>query len=93
MEPTPDEIAAGTLQDQAIAIDDDDAVKNDRNLFLGRPGPIANRRRCDRSRRDPNPAAAFLYGRPQCGQTALPSIRFFWQFGHGTRLPFGRVTR
>ncbi|MEN3369745.1 MAG: hypothetical protein V7609_1888 [Verrucomicrobiota bacterium] len=93
MEPAPDEITARSRQGQAIAADDDDAVENDRNLLLGRPRPIANRRDGDNNRGDPNPGAAFLYGRPQCGQTALPSIRFFWQFGHGTRLPFGRVTR
>jgi hypothetical protein len=93
MKPAPDEIAGGARQDQPVAINDDDAVKRDRSLLFGPPGPIANRRDRDHERCDPNPGAPFLYGRPQCGQTALPSIRFFWQFGHGTRLPFGRVVR
>ncbi|MEY2494838.1 MAG: hypothetical protein QOJ45_1330 [Verrucomicrobiota bacterium] len=94
MKTASDEIVAGARQSQAISIDHDDAVENDRDLLLGRPRPIANRRGCKHNQGDAkNPGATFLYGWPQCGQTALPSIRFFWQCGHGTRLPFGRVTR
>src|SRR6202030_1006162 len=56
--------------------------------------PIAKRSDREHDRSDENDALPpFSYGWPQCGHTALPSRRFFWQCGHGTRLPFGRVTR
>src|SRR6202030_1030763 len=56
--------------------------------------PITKRSDREHDRLDENDALRpFSYGWPQCGHTALPSRRFFWQCGHGTRLPFGRVTR
>src|SRR6266404_5763855 len=94
MEPAPDETPAERLQKRPVTFDDDGFVKNHRDLFARRPHPIAQHRDGEDCRRDENDALApFIYGWPQCGHTALPSRRFFWQCGHGTRLPFGRVTR
>ena len=93
METAPDNVTAPRLEKEPIAFDDDCIVENNRDLLAGRPRPVAQRRDCNHNRRDANPDPPFLYGWPQCGQIALPSRRFFWHLGHGTRLPFGRVTR
>lgn len=93
METAADETAAHRLKKQAVSLDDNGLIERYRDLLARRPGPIAKQSDCDRNRGNANPAPAFLYGWPQCGQIALPSRRFFWQLGHGTRLPFGRVTK
>lgn len=82
------------FQDYPIPADHDPFVKRNGDLLPGRPRPIANRRGREDNRGDPNgPNPALPYGWPQCGQTGLPSIRFFLQCGHVTRLTFGRVAR
>lgn len=82
------------FQDYPIPADHDPFVKRNGDLLPGRPRPIANRCGCEDNRGDPNgPNPALPYGWPQCGQTGLPSMRFFLQCGHATRLTFGRVAR
>ena len=94
METAADDVAAPRLEKQPIAFDNDRIVENHRDLLAGRPEPVAQRSDANHNRGDANPGPALLlYGWPQCGQIALPSRRFFWQLGHGTRLPFGRVAR
>ena len=89
-----DETVGKRLQEDPIPADHDPFVKRNRDLLPGRPRPIANRRGCENNRGDPNdPNLALPYGWPQCGQTGLPSMRFFLQCGHTTRLTFGRVTK
>ena len=92
MESAADDVFAPGLQQEAVAFDDDVIVENNRDLFPGWAQPIAKGGNGQHHRGDAQPDAAFLYGWPQCGQVARPSRRFFWQCGHGTRLPFGRVT-
>ena len=92
MESTGHKIFPPGLEEQAIAFDDHLIIKNNGDLPAGRPHPIAQRGDNQHHCGDAQPDAAFLYGWPQCGQVARPSRRFFWQCGHGTRLPFGRVT-
>lgn len=94
IETATDVTPAPGLEEKPVALDDDGFVENHRDLFARRPHPIAQHRSREENRCSPeNPAAPLVYGWPQCGQTARPSRRFFWQCEHGTRLPFGRVTR
>ncbi len=86
-------MAAERLKDQTISADNDFVIGKNRNLRPWWPRPIANRRDGQGNRGDANPALAFFYGWPQCGQTALPSMRFFLQLGHTTSFTFGRVTK
>lgn len=89
-----DETVGERLQKDPIPADHDPFVKRNGDLLPGRPRPIANRRGCENNRGDPNgPDSALRYGWPQCGQTALPSMRFFLQWGHTTSFTFGRVAR
>ena len=94
MEPAAKETVGERLQEHPIPADRDLFVKRHGDLLPGRPRPIANRGGCEDNRGDPNdPNPALRYGWPQCGQTALPSMRFFLQLGHTTNLTFGRVAR
>jgi hypothetical protein len=93
MEWAPDDVFPPRLEQQPIAFDDSIVIEKHRDLPARRLHPIAQRRDRQHHRGDAKPDPAFLYGWPQCGQVARPSRRFFWQLGHGTRLPFGRVAR
>jgi hypothetical protein len=94
LEPATDETIANRFQQRSIPADRHSIINDNRNLFRGRPRPIAKRRGGQNHRDNPNgPGAGLPYGWPQCGQTGLPSMRFFLQCGHGTRLTFGRVAR
>jgi len=89
-----DESVGKRPQEHVIPADHDLFVKRHGYLLPGRPHPIAKRRGCEDNRDDPNgPNPAVRYGWPQCGQTALPSMRFFLQLGHTTSFTFGRVAR
>ena len=92
MESAAHDVFAPGLKQQAVAFDDDIIIENNRDLPAGRPHPIAQHGDGQDHGSGAQPGAAFFYGWPQCGQVARPSRRFFWQCGHGTRLPFGRVT-
>ena len=88
------ETIAHRFQKRSIPADRYSIINDNRNLLPGRPRPIAKRRSDQKGRDNKNdPGAPLPYGWPQCGQTALPSIRFFLQCGHGTRVTFGRVAR
>ena len=94
LEPAMDETIGKWLQEHPVPAKHKLLVKRHRDLFPRWLRPIANRRGSEDNRRDPNdPDPAPPYGWPQCGQTGLPSMRFFLQCGHTTRLTFGRVTR
>ena len=89
-----DETIGKRLQERPIPAEHEPLVKRNRDLLPGRLRPIENRGGCEDNRRDPNdPDPPLPYGWPQCGQTGLPSMRFFLQCGHTTRLTFGRVAR
>lgn len=93
MESAAHDVLAPRLEQEPVAFDDYIIIKNDRDLPARRAHPIAQSADSQHYRGDAQPDPAFLYGWPQCGQVARPSRRFFPHFGHGTRLPFGRVTR
>jgi hypothetical protein len=94
LEAAMDEMLTERLQQQPITAHYHLVVNNNGNLLSRWSHPIAN---CRNSQGDRgaanNPDSAFVYGWPQCGQTALPSIRFFLQLGHATSFTFGRVAR
>ena len=85
--------SAGTNK-SLIRTDEGALIEMDGPLRGCGPRPIKNRRGSECCRGDPfDPETGTPYGLPQCGHFALPSIRFFWQEGQGTRLPFGRIKR
>ena len=78
-----DETVRKRLQERPIPAEHDPLVERNGNLLPWRPRPIVNRRGGEDNGGDPNgPNSAFRYGWPQCGQTVLPSMRFFLQCGH-----------
>jgi len=89
-----DETVRKRLQKYSIPAHYSLFVKHDGDLLPGRPRPIVNCCGGEDNRGDPNgPDSAFRYGWPQCGQTVLPSMRFFLQLGHTTSFTLGRVAR
>jgi hypothetical protein len=94
LEPANDETIGNRFQERPIPAEHELLVKRHGDLLPGRLRPIENRAGDEDHRRDPgDPDAPPPYGWPQCGQTGLPSMRFFWQCGHTTSLTFGRVAR
>ena len=94
LEPANDETIGNRLQKHPIPAEHEPLVKRHGDLLAGRLRPIENRAGGEENRGDPDdPDPPFAYGWPQCGQTGLPSMRFFLQCGHTTRLTFGRVAR
>jgi hypothetical protein len=82
------------LEKSPISVDHDRFVKGNGDLSPRRLRPVAKRRDGEGQQDqadDPDPLLP--YGWPQRGQTGLPSMRFFLQCGHGTRLTFGREPR
>jgi hypothetical protein len=94
LEPANDETIGDRLQQRPVPANNQLLIKRYRDLLPGRLRPIENGAGGEDHRRDPDdPDAPPAYGWPQCGQTGLPSMRFFLQCGHATSLTFGRVAR
>ena len=80
LEPALDKMPAHWLEEQPVTAYHHPVVNDNRDLPAGWPRPIAQRRDCQGNRGDANnPDSALRYGWPQCGQTGLPSMRFFLQ--------------
>src|SRR2546426_12081219 len=94
LEPAMDETVRKRLQEYPIPAHHGPFIKRNRNLLAGEARPIANRCGCKDNHDDPKrPSSALPYGWPQCGQTVLPSMRFFLQLGHTTSFTSGRVAK